>query len=129
MNSQEHHDSPRRIVRGQRVSEEKVRLARQMRKEMTSAERTLWAHLRANRLNGYHFRRQQVIAGFIVDFYCHRAGLAVEVDGEAHNQSYDAERDTILAEQGVRVLRFTNAEVASDIRRVIEAIKEALEQG
>ena len=124
----ERHDTPRRIVRGQKVSEEKVKLARQMRKEMTPAERVLWAHLRGNRLNGYHFRRQQVIAGFIVDFYCHRAGLAVEVDGDAHDQSYDADRDAILAEYGVRVLRFTNAEVTGDIRAVIESIREALEE-
>ncbi|GBC96581.1 hypothetical protein HRbin16_02387 [bacterium HR16] len=118
--------SPCNIVRGQKVSEEKVELARQMRKEMTPAERILWQHLRANRLDGYHFRRQQVIAGFIVDFYCHRAGLAVEVDGDGHDQSYDADRDTILAEHGVRVLRVTNAEVLNDIYTVIERIRRQI---
>ncbi len=51
---------------------------------MTSAEKLLWQELRANKL-GVHFRRQQVIAGFIVDFYCHKADLIVEVDGETHD--------------------------------------------
>ncbi|MCS7310882.1 MAG: DUF559 domain-containing protein [Armatimonadetes bacterium] len=117
---------PRHIVRGQRVSEEKVRLAHQMRKQMTPAERVLWAHLRANRLEGYHFRRQQVIAGFIVDFYCHRAALAVEVDGDGHDQSYDADRDVILAQHGIRVVRFTNAEVLNDVGKVVSRIREEL---
>ncbi len=117
---------PHHIVRGQKVSEEKVKLAQQMRKEMTPAERILWQHLRANRLDGYHFRRQQVIAGFIVDFYCHRAGLAVEVDGDGHDQSYDADRDTILSEHGVRVIRVTNTEVLHDIYAVIEKIRKQI---
>ena len=51
---------------------------------MTPAEKILWNELRANKL-GVHFRRQQVIAGFIVDFYCHKAGLVVEVDGDIHD--------------------------------------------
>ncbi len=52
--------------------------------EMTPAEKILWEELRANKL-GVHFRRQQVIQGFIVDFYCHQAGLVVEVDGDVHD--------------------------------------------
>ena len=51
---------------------------------MTPAEKILWQELRANKL-GVHFRRQQAIAGFIVDFYCHKAGLVVEVDGDIHD--------------------------------------------
>ncbi|MGQ9879348.1 MAG: endonuclease domain-containing protein [Armatimonadota bacterium] len=70
---------------------------------MTPAERRLWEYLRANWLNGYHFQRQQVIGGFVVDFYCHALRLAVEVDGEVHEASYDADRDRLLAEYGVNV--------------------------
>ena len=51
---------------------------------MTPAEKILWQELRANK-PGFHFRRQQVIAGFIVDFYCHKAALVVEVDGDIHH--------------------------------------------
>jgi len=72
------------IVTEQKVSKEKLQRAKELRREMTPAEKILWEELRANKL-GVHFRRQQVIAGFIVDFYCHRAGLVVEVDGDIHD--------------------------------------------
>lgn len=69
----------------QPVSREKADLARSLRKNMTVSEQLLWARLRTNRLDGFHFRRQQVIAGFIVDFYCHAAKLVIEVDGPIHD--------------------------------------------
>jgi len=79
---------------------------------------------RANRLNGWHFRRQQIIDGFIVDFYCHSAGVVVEVDGEIHQQQveYDVERDRILNLQGIRLLRFKNKEVRQQLDRVLISI-------
>ncbi len=91
---------------------------------MTEEEQLLWAELRTNRLHGLHFRRQQIIDGFIVDFYCHRAGLVIEVDGSAHidRTGYDAERDRILAARGLHVLRLTNEEVRSDRAAVLERI-------
>ncbi len=72
------------IVKRQQVPAVKVERAREFRRQMTDEEGALWQRLRTNRLNGLHFRRQQVIAGFIVDFYCHAARLAVEVDGASH---------------------------------------------
>jgi len=74
---------------------------------MTPAEKILWQELRGNKL-GVHFRRQQVIAGFIVEFYCHNAGLVVEVDGDIHDlqQEEDARRERVLSEVGLRVVRF-----------------------
>ena len=82
------------IIPGQRVFKEKQQRSRELRHDMTSAERILWQELRANKL-GVHFRRQQVIAGFIVDFYCHKADLVIEVDGDIHNlqQEEDARRE------------------------------------
>ena len=71
----------RKIVRGQNVEPENVSRAKQLRREMTPAERALWMLLRRNALDGFHFRRQQVIEGFIVDFYCDAAKLAIELDG------------------------------------------------
>jgi very-short-patch-repair endonuclease len=62
------------IISGQRVTKEKLQRARELRREMTPAEKLLWQELRAKKL-GIHFRRQQVIVGFIVDFYCHKAAL------------------------------------------------------
>src|SRR5215204_2610406 len=98
---------PRNIVVGQHVDPVKADRARQLRKAMTPAERLLWGRLRANRLSGYHFRRQQVVDGFIVDFYCHQAALSVEVDGDVHDDqtAYDEERDQVLSHRGIFVLR------------------------
>ena len=62
---------PRQIVNGQRVSEPKVIVSRAMRHEMTQAEAALWSRLRNRQVGEVKFRRQQIIAGFVADFYCH----------------------------------------------------------
>ena len=72
------------IIPGQHVTAQKQQRAKELRRNMTPAEKILWNELRANKL-GVHFRRQQVIQGFIVDFYCHKAALVVEVDGDIHD--------------------------------------------
>lgn len=98
-----------------------------MRQSMTEAEKLLWQHLRVNRLNGWHFRRQQLIAGFIVDFYCHAAGLVVEVDGSVHDNQIDIdlERDQVLQGLMLRVLRIKNQEVCSNLEAVLQKIRDA----
>jgi very-short-patch-repair endonuclease len=118
---------PRNIVIGQRVDAVKVQRAKDLRREMTPEEKTLWAQLRGNRLQSLHFRRQQVIDGFIVDFYCHAAGLSVEVDGGVHDdrQAYDAERDRVLMQRSIRVLRIQNEEVRRNLTGVLESIATA----
>ncbi len=70
------------------------------------------AELRTNKL-GVHFRRHQVIAGFIVDFYCHKAGLVIEVDGDIHDlqQEEDARREKVLSEMGLRTCAATERSV------------------
>jgi len=117
------------IVIGQKVRPEKVQKAKELRENMTPAELRLWKNLRANRLDGWHFRRQQPIDGFIVDFYCHKAGLVIEVDGPIHDtqQEADAEREAILERSGLSILRFTNREVMSDVRAVLDKIRIALQ--
>jgi very-short-patch-repair endonuclease len=94
---------------------------------MTTAERILWAMLRRNALDGFHFRRQQVIEGFIVDFYCDAAKLAIELDGRVHEEQwrYDESRDAVIRRSGVRVLRISN-EALHDVEAVIECLREAL---
>jgi very-short-patch-repair endonuclease len=94
---------------------------------MTQEEKNLWQHLRANQLNRLHFRRQQIIDGFIADFYCHVARLVIEVDGEIHQQQaeYDAERDRVLLAQGLRLLRIQNEEVRQNLDRVLARISTA----
>ena len=101
------------MVSGQRVRSVKIERAKQLRQRMTTAERVLWECLRANRLAGLHIRRQQVIAGFIVDFYCHVARVVIELDGAVHRDTadYDAARDELLAARGLLILRVTNDQV------------------
>ena len=115
------------IVSGQHVDPEKLRRAREFRRGMTPEEATLWHRLRNNRLDGRSFRRQQVIDGFIADFFCAQAGLVVEVDGAVHRQQtgYDAGRDHILMARGLRVLRLTNDEVRHRLPTALQRIRDA----
>ena len=104
-----------------------MRSARSLRRNMTPAEKVLWQELRTNKL-GSHFRRQQVIAGFIVDFYCHSAGLVIELDGDIHREQleYDAGRDKVLMDMGLRVVRFSNDEVLITMPKVLIQVNELL---
>jgi len=117
------------IIPGQKVTKEKQERARELRREMTPAEKILWDELRANKL-GVHFRRQQVIQGFIVDFYCHRAGLVVDAyaDGDVHDlqKEEDERREMVLSELGLRVVRFGNDEVVRNVSTVVGKIKESI---
>jgi very-short-patch-repair endonuclease len=117
-----------KVVTGQKINPEKLRKAKDLRQKMTEAESVLWQSLKANRFLGYHFRRQQIIRGFIVDFYCHALSFVIEVDGPVHEhqKKEDAERDQSLAEIGLRVLRFKNAEVLTELYRVLDEISKNL---
>jgi len=116
--------SDRQIVRGQAVSREKLSRARDLRKRMTPEERMLWRRLRRNGLEGIHFRRQQVIDGFIVDFYCNQAGVVIEIDGPVHDQMVedDRQRDAALHDRGLRVIHVTNQEIRSNLELVLQRI-------
>jgi very-short-patch-repair endonuclease len=115
---------PRNICAGQRIHESKYRESKSLRQRMTQAERLLWGRLRNNRLEDIHFRRQQIIAGFIVDFYCHQANIIIELDGAVHlqNKEADIERDTILKEMGFQIIHFTNEEVMENMDFVLGKI-------
>ena len=91
------------IITNQKVTAQKLQRAKELRRKMTPAEKILWEELRANKL-GVHFRRQQVVQGFIVDFYCHQAGLVVEVDGDIHDlqKEEDERREKVLSAMGLR---------------------------
>src|SRR5206468_12932704 len=86
---------------------------RKLRRDSTFPERRLWRELRGGRLCGLKFRRQHSIGPFIVDFYCHENRLAIELDGESHNDrgSYDLERERFLKAENLRVVRFSNDDV------------------
>jgi len=102
--------------------------ARLLRRDPTPAERKLWYEF----LSSHHekFTRQKPIGNYIADFYCAQKRLVIEVDGDSHfsdqGQHHDAKRTRALGSDGIRVLRFTNAEVAEQFEAVCERIEEAL---
>jgi len=107
--------------------------ARQMRKAPTDAERNLWNLLRHCRIDGYRFRRQVPIAGYIIDFYCLSAGLGVEADGGQHcdpkGQTYDQRRSEALRAVGIRIIRFSDYEILKDPDAVQRTIYRELTEG
>ncbi len=108
-------------MRGANVT--KTRLARQLRRNSTPAERKLWRYLRSRSLGGYKFVRQETIGRYVVDFVCREKRLVVEVDGGQHAESRrDAARDRWLVEHRYRVLRFWNNEVLGNIEGVWDVI-------
>ena len=100
-------------------------LAKEFRSHMTVAEDVFWQHVRHNRLDGYQFRRQTIISGFIVDFVCKSLDLVVEINGNIHKftQEYDQERSLILEQKGFTVLCFTNEDVLTNISQVLSTIR------
>ena len=98
-----------------------------MRHEPTQGEAALWRALRTRQLDHVKFRRQQPIGPFIADFFCPAARLVVEIDGITHiDPGADARRDRWMQAQGLRVLRFTSAEVAGNLDGVLGAIRDAV---
>ena len=118
-----------RVGRGGRLRRhvETRHRAKQLRTTLTEPEQRLWYHLRAGRL-GTKFQRQVVFAPYIADFAARSERLIVEVDGDTHAErtTYDAVRTAALEAQGYRVLRFTNADVMTNLDEVLQAILAAL---
>jgi very-short-patch-repair endonuclease len=109
---------------------ERREFARLLRSQPTKAEDILWRCLRGSGLHGAKFRRQVPFDRFVVDFYCHAAKLAIELDGKRHDwfADYDAERTRILESRGISVIRFGNAEVEGDLDTVLKRIHAALQE-
>jgi very-short-patch-repair endonuclease len=103
---------------------------RELRREMSPAERRLWSRLRCRGLGGFKFKRQEWVGPFIADFYCWEAKLIVEVDGTQHAdcEDYDRARSVYLKRQGFRVIRYWNSQVADDLEGVLAAILAILEE-
>ncbi len=104
-----------------------IAAARRLRQNLTSAEKILWEALRNRQLDGLRFRCQHAVGSFVVDFYCAECRLAVEVDGEIHEQrvDYDTARTTKLQQFGLRVIRFRNQEVMTNLDKVLQQILKA----
>jgi very-short-patch-repair endonuclease len=100
-----------------------------LRNKMTAAEKRLWEKLQRKRL-GYWFYRQKPIGDYIVDFYCPHAMLVIEVDGGYHKgaevSGNDKIRDKVMENYGLKVIRFKNADILSDIDDVVAKIKKLI---
>ena len=103
------------------------KLAKQLRKDETEAEKILWARLNKNQIKGLQFRRQHPINVFIADFYCAKIKLAIEIDGNIHDLSeyhaHDEGRSAMLEDFGITVIRFTNEQIMDEIDYSIEQIE------
>jgi very-short-patch-repair endonuclease len=104
--------------------------ARELRSNLTDAERCLWQKLKRRQIAGVKFRRQQPIGHFIVDFVCFERRVIVEVDGGQHAEQlhYDKQRTRWLEAQGYRVLRFWNNDVLANTEAVAQAVLDAVEK-
>ena len=104
--------------------------SRQLRDNMTDAERSLWSKLRMRQLQGLIFYRQKPIGGYIVDFYCPKAKLVIEVDGGQHftaeGVEYDKARDAYMSGLGLKIMRFSNTDVLTNIDGVFGSIENAI---
>ena len=103
-----------------------IEIARDLRKDQTSAEKKLWERLRDRRLGGYKFRRQYAIGRYIADFYCSEAKLVIEVDGPIHQEQreYDDYRENEIMLRDITVIRFTNDEIDTNIDLVLKLIEQ-----
>jgi very-short-patch-repair endonuclease len=107
-------------------------LARRLRRNQTPAERQVWRAINARQVEGFRFRRQVELHGYIVDFACYEARLIVEIDGATHSTNReierDAKRDEILRANGNSILRFANDEVFRNLDGVLETIRLKLRE-
>ena len=93
---------------------------------MTEAEKLLWSKIRGKQLKGCQFYRQKIIGNYIVDFYCPKTKLVIEIDGGQHysleGKEKDRVRDDYMAGAGITTLRFSDREVFEDLKAVLEKI-------
>lgn len=117
----------RKILNSRMLTERR----RTLRKAMPPAERMLWVKLRSGQLEGWKFRRQVSVGSYILDFYCPRATLGIELDGETHyigdREQYDHRRQRFIEAFGITVIRFLNTEVYENLEGVATIISTYLE--
>ena len=104
---------------------ELVKRARELRKNLTPAERRLWKYINRKQIHGFDFDRQKPIDSFIVDFYCKELKLAIEIDGQSHDfkAEYDLKRQEVLESFGITVIRFSENEVLYNLDYVLSEIE------
>jgi very-short-patch-repair endonuclease len=104
--------------------------SRTLRTNSTLSEVLLWNELKAGKLKGYKFNRQKPIGNFIVDFYCRKLALVIEVDGDSHTEREieDLKRATKIENLGLNILRFEDIEVKHALDSVLKKLKDYVDQ-
>ncbi len=104
--------------------------AKELRRNTTPAEELLWEHLRDRKMEGEKFRRQHPGKKFVVDLYCYKLRLGIELDGKQHsdpvNMFYDNDRTEVLEGYTVHILRFRNQDVFDRLEFVLETIRKKI---
>lgn len=111
------------------MKEIKKIFARTLRQDQTKAEKIVWELLRKRKFKNLKFRRQHVIEGFVVDFYCHEFRLGIEVDGGIHlkRKDYDRLRQAVIEAEGIKVVRIQNSEVIGNRKRALKRLEEIID--
>jgi len=116
------------IIRNQKINPKKLELARRFRKNPTESEDAVWQLLRNRQIKNLKWRRQQVIDGFIADFYCAELNVVLEIDGSIHEneevKEYDEYRTSVFESRGIKVFRLKNEDC--DKRHLTELIEHIL---
>jgi very-short-patch-repair endonuclease len=105
-------------------------IARTLRKNMTLSEILLWQQLKGKQFLGYDFHRQKPILDYIVDFYCPKLKLVIEIDGDSHEGKEDSDRirQEKIEVLGLRVLRYSDSEVKTNLDGILMHLKEWIEE-
>ena len=118
----------RRILQG---DPKNLKTKRLFRSHLTPAETRLWSRLRGKQFFGFKFRRQHGIGPYIVDFYCAAKSVVIEVDGDVHAQEVQAVKDEVrerfLRNLGLRIVRYTNDEILTNLDGVLENLRVMLD--
>lgn len=105
---------------------------RLLRKNQTYTEKIVWMYLRNRQMDGYKFRRQYSVDKFVIDFYCPKLKLAIEIDGSIHNEpdqkEYDIKRQEHLESFRIKFLRLTNEEIDGNPNTAFEKIEKTIEE-
>ncbi len=119
------------LIRLQRIKNAILAAARLLRRKMTPSESLLWEQLRNRRCGGFKFRRQQIAEGFIADFFCEKAKLAVEVDGNVHSEKaqikIDEHREKVFKARGILTYRIKNNEIEENLSVVLLGLRNVCE--
>ncbi|MBU4375218.1 endonuclease domain-containing protein [Patescibacteria group bacterium] len=105
----------------------KIQLAKEFRKSPTKSEKIMWNAIRNRQFLDLKFRRQYLINGYLVDFYCYELKLAIEIDGSVHLDEIqinkDIERQKIIEDHGIRFFRVKSEDVEYNIQEVLNRLK------